>query len=51
MNFKDEFLPFWRKFIAHPETLKQLPEIKKENATREQPAQPGIKIGEMLEFF
>lgn len=51
MNFKDEFLPFWRKFINHSETQKQLVEVKKEHATKENPTQPGIKIGEMLEFF
>ena len=43
MNFKDEFLPFWRKFINHPETIKQLPEVKKEDANDEYLEQPGIK--------
>ncbi|CAG8684002.1 2409_t:CDS:10, partial [Gigaspora margarita] len=39
-----------QKFINHPETKKQLPEIKKENATKQHPAQSGIKIGEIKQL-
>ncbi|RHZ35897.1 AAA family ATPase [endosymbiont GvMRE of Glomus versiforme] len=50
-SFNELFLPFWKKFIAHPETQKDLPEIKPENSNEQQPAQPGIQLGEFFEFF
>jgi len=50
-SFHELFLPFWRKFIAHSDTQKDLPEIKPENATEQQPAQSGIQLGEFFEFF
>ena len=51
MSFNDDFVPFWKRFIAHPETKKKLPEIKKEDATPQYPEQPGIQLGEFFEFF
>lgn len=50
-SFHELFLPFWKKFIIHPETQKDLPEIEPKNATEEKPAQPGIQLGEFFEFF
>ena len=50
-SFHELFLPFWRRFISHPDTQKALPEIKQSQATEQQPAQAGIQLGEFFEFF
>ena len=52
MSFKDEFLPFFRKFITNSDTQKQLKEEKKtDDKGEEKIIKKGIQIGEMLEFF
>jgi len=52
MSFESFFLPFWQKFITHPDTQKQLVEEKEiDEKGEEKITKKGIKIGEMLEFF
>jgi len=50
-SFHELFLPFWKKFISHSETKKDLPEIKSKDANETKPAQKGIQLGEFFEFF
>jgi len=52
MSFESFFLPFWQKFITHPDTQKQSVEEKEiDEKGEEKITKKGIKIGEMLEFF
>ena len=51
-SFNELFLPFWRKFINHEDTKKDLPEIKERNSEgKEIIKQQGIQLGEFFEFF
>jgi ATPase family associated with various cellular activities (AAA) len=52
MNFKSDFLPFWDRFIRHPDTLKELvEEIEHNDKGEEIVTKKGIRLGEFLEFF
>jgi len=52
MNFENEFLKFWDRFIHHPDTLKELVEEVEYNEKGEEIiTKKGIQLGEFLEFF
>jgi len=52
MNFENDFISFWNKFIAYPDTQKQIAEEKEiDEKGEEKITKKGIRIGEVLEFF
>jgi len=52
MSFENDFLKFWRTFIIHPDTLKELVEETELNEQGEEIiTKQGIPLGEFLEFF
>jgi ATPase family associated with various cellular activities (AAA) len=52
MSFESDFIPFWNKFIHHPDTLKELvEEVEKDEQGKEVVTKKGIQLGEFLEFF